>query len=193
MSIPEKYKNIINSYLKFFSDKELHYPKSDEFIKEYQQDKGGYIDLAKCFENKGTKGKEDDKKYYNFLNSLKDFRKYPAFEIIKKENEDARKVLNFLVDKTKCEPNQKWHLIVSYMGMSYYLFESGKRKRMNHHAITCGELIIWVAEACEVDFVEEIYNNAVKRNIGELSYQKWRKLVKKYWEKFDEIVFAKNV
>ena len=190
--------NIIDSYLKFFSDKEIHYPESDKFIKQYQQTGGGYIKLAYCMKNEGATGdtenkeNKENKEYYNYLKNMDDYHSFSAFRYMKFEDVDAMKVLDISVDKTNGEPTQKWHLIVSYFGMLPFLFEKGYRERMNYKSITCPELIIWLAEACNLCCVDEIYNNAEKMKKGEISTKEWKNYARYYWEKFDEIVFAKN-
>ena len=44
----------IDDYIKFFKDKPLNPQRTNEFVKEYQQEKGGYISFASAIE-KGDK------------------------------------------------------------------------------------------------------------------------------------------
>ncbi len=94
----------------FLSEKNAHYPLSDEFIERYQQASGGYIDLAK-------------------------------------------KTAGMIVDKTKHEPNQKWHFFDSWLYPSIedgsLTWEESAKSRV-YSKLLCPELLLWIYEASGV-------------------------------------------
>lgn len=85
-----------------------HYEISDEFIRKYQQNRGGYIDYANR--------------------------------------------IGHLVDKECAEPNQRWHLFDSYLMRKFVDGELSLDDDANKvWRIMCPELLLWIAEASNVD------------------------------------------
>lgn len=189
----EKNMRIIDSYLKYFSNRKIHYPKSDEFIKKYRQPGDGYIDVANCMNNEGISHDKECSDFYRYLLALNDYHKFSAFKYMNDNEVDEMKVFDVSTDKTICEPNQKFHLIVAYLGIWLYWIEvCDKKTQMNYKNISCPELLLWIAEGCAVDLVYEIYDNAVKYKEELITYDEWRNKAKQYWKRFDEIVLAHN-
>ena len=188
----DKQREKIDRYLQFLSDKRIHYPKSDDFIKKYQQSGRGYITLAYCMINKGESKDKDCQNYYEYLNSLDDYHKFSAFKYMDEADVNAMKVFDVFVDKKVCEPNQKWHWIVSYLGMwIYWIDECNKDSNMNPQGLTCPELILWLAEACDADFVDEIFDNAIKWKKNEITYHEWKNYAQVYMNRLEDLIINK--
>lgn len=54
------------------------------------------------------------------------------------------KKIGLEVDYKKAEPNQKWHLLESYI-------PEKQESNLYNHLIICPELLLWMAEAAEID------------------------------------------
>jgi len=112
---------------------------TEEFMENYRQKDGGYIELAKAF---------------MFYRALKETQ---LLEELKKlgVNIEELNVFNPGFDEDQSEPNQEWHLFISYY--AYKIWESGlnwddtvefwdKGK-----GLKCPELLLWLAEAAGCD------------------------------------------
>ena len=113
----EKNIDIIKAYMAFFKDKSDKSDLVETFVKDHRQKDGGYIELAKAFE------------FYNYLNDNKD-------EI---EEQTGLKIYDIL-HPTKT-PNQKWHLLISYLGMLQF-----EEKNPSFERVICPELWLWILE-----------------------------------------------
>lgn len=116
--------------IEYFKSCKEHYPKSDDFVKKYQQDKdkapkdyNGYI-----------------KKAYN---------------------------LGMEINAEKAEPNQKWHLLISYYQINKIdindkaydnnvtIWSMGNKETgKGGSGLKCPELLLWIAEAAGCDITE---------------------------------------
>lgn len=96
----------------YIADKDEHYFHTDDFVKDYQQSSGGYIDNAKK--------------------------------------------AGILIDKSKGEPNQKWHFFESWFYPSLIGEESAElqweesAKSRVYSKLVCPELLLWIYEATDV-------------------------------------------
>ncbi|MEE1505243.1 MAG: hypothetical protein UGF89_13500 [Acutalibacteraceae bacterium] len=192
--------DIIKAYMEFFRDKSPETPRVSTFVDEYRQHSGGYIELATDFENidiikskpedeKNTREKESEA-YYNFLTSSI-------------HNEDGKTNIERLCDLTGLSekeilhpstiPNQKWHLMISYLGMKQF-----HKKRPMLHMVSCPELWIWMFEVsgeCEIDKIEKhAVNYKLKQECDGVKYNvispcnNWKCFIKKYRKKLHKIV-----
>jgi len=97
--------------IRFYQRKAKHYGLSDDFIRKYRQERGGYIQVAKAH--------------------------------------------GICTDQPAAEPDQKWHLLKSYLGLK---IETGKIKRDDAAnfwgRLRCPELLLWMAEAAGCDIEE---------------------------------------
>ena len=83
------------------------------------------------------------------------------------------------LNKAEGEPNQKWHFLVSWLGMAWYQFNFGERKEFDPLGFICPELWLWVFEVSELfdtDTMEKLYDAAVKYRNG--NKDDWVKLKK---------------
>lgn len=161
--------DIVKAYMKFFRDKSAETSIASTFADKYCQQSGGYIELANDFENIDIiKSKLEDKKavhekeseaYYDFLTS-------------NISNQDGKTNIESLCDLTglseneilhpSTTPNQKWHLMISYLGMKQF-----HKKRPVLHMVSCPELWIWMFETsgeCEIDKIE---NHAINYKLNQ--------------------------
>lgn len=76
-----------------------------------------------------------------------------------------------LVDKSNCEPNQKWHFFESWMYQSFkdgsLTWEAEAKSRV-YTKLLCPELLLWIYEACGVNstLVSNAYDVAVQGKIA---------------------------
>lgn len=120
-------KSATEMYMEFFKDKNATSELTNDFVRTYRQKSGGYIDLAEAFN------------YYNYiLDNIEKFKRITGLsedEILHPGN----------------EPNQKWHLMVSYLGRLY-----GKGYNPRFDMVTCPELWLWMFEVSDEFNDEEI-------------------------------------
>ena len=153
---------IIKAYMEFFRDKSTETSIASAFAEEYRQLSGGYIDLANDFENidiiksklesEKTVHEKESEAYYDFLTS-------------NISDEDGKTNIERLCDWTglseneilypSTTPNQKWHLMISYLGMKQFY-----KKRPMFHMISCPELWLWMFEASDEGEIYKIEKHA---------------------------------
>ena len=83
------------------------------------------------------------------------------------------------VNEAKVEPNQKWHFLVSWLGMAWYEFYDKKREKFDPLNFKCPELWLWVFEVSKLfdaNTMEKLYNAAVEYRNG--NKDDWVKLKK---------------
>lgn len=155
--------DIIKAYMQFFASKSAESVRVNEFVDKYRQNSGGYIELANDFENMEIiKAKKDEDKRIH----EKESEDYYDFLTDKRCGEDGKTNIDRLCDLTGlCEkeilhpstmPNQKWHLMVSYLGMKQF-----NKKRLMFHMVSCPELWIWMFEIFDKEKIERIEKHAV--------------------------------
>ena len=186
--------------MKFFRDKSTETSIASAFAEEYRQHSGGYIDLANDFENIDIiKSKpEDEKKIHE-----KDSEAYYDFLTSSIHNEDGKTNIEKLCDLTglsekeilypSTTPNQKWHLMISYLGMKQFY-----KKRPMFHMISCPELWIWMFEAsgeCEIDEIKKhAINYKLKQECDGFKYDgcrpcnEWKRFVKDFRNRLHKMV-----
>ena len=172
--------NNLYAYINFFKDKkEYNCNLTNAFIKNYQQEISGsgygYINLANFIEKRGEtdgKLKEEFIAYYEYLNSDNVNELENLIGMRKEEMLDVK------VNAIEGEPNQKWHLLVSYLGMTWF-----QRGRLCIHSVSCPELWIWMFETsgifkqCQLD---KIYNKAIEYREKKIGTLEWKKYIKEY-------------
>ncbi len=182
-----------NDLIRFYSNKDPKPHYTTEFIKEHQQPGGGYINFAKVFQTQGKfvgePGQNDNYEKINELIKQGELNKVFAFEKL-----DTDFITNIKVDKTIGEPNQKWHLLVSYFGQTE--LEGGKAKAdLFKKSITCPELWLWLIEVakddeilCEYD-IEVVYNQGLNYRARKITRKDWSDFLDSYRDKVKEIIF----
>ena len=173
----------INAYIKFFKNKPATGFKHTELLmQEYLQkvnsDGYGYINLALCLEEETDNYlKEKFKSYYNFLNSE------DVVILMDKTGMSKEEILNVSTKNDRKGLTQKWHLLISYLCMSWYLGDSIKPS-----FISCPELLMWMVESSglfnEAD-IKAFYQAAVSYRNKEISYHDWREFKNEYYTKIN--------
>lgn len=198
---------IIESYLKYYSNRMCdECERTNRLIEHYQQEISsngyGYINLAKFIEMGGSVNGleliEEAKKYYYFLAELEEKGRLHEFEAFKYLNDEMFEQLSPLkikVEPENHEPNQKWHLIVSYLGLNIFL-----NCRTSIHSVSCPELWMWMFEASDNVFDEEelddIYNKAIEYRTNTISVNDWKSFLKPYRQKLHSVIlnyYNKNI
>ncbi len=188
---------ITESYLKYYSDKSCDgCNRTNNLIKDYQQELSsndyGYINLAKFIETKGTTDclREGFKPYYYYLSELEKNGKLHEFEAFKYLNNESLQQLSPLkvkVNSKEYEPNQKWHLIVSYLGMNVFL-----KCRTSIHSVICPELWMWMFETSDDIFnekeLDDIYNKAIEFKLGKIDKNEWKDYIKPYRQRLHSAI-----
>jgi hypothetical protein len=175
----------MDDYIKFFKNKPLTGIYTDKFIKEYQQSGGGYISFARAIaERDPQKCDGGQREYCNYLLGMKD-KKEAAQKIAELLGIDPRTVeemnpLEVTVNREQGEPNQKWHLFLSWFGWKKYI-----KKEPAIDRASCPELWLWMFESSGVfdeEEVKELYEKAV-------AYKKasseWNGVLKAYRQKLE--------
>ena len=182
----------MDDYIKFFKDKPLKGKYTDGFIKEYQQSEGGYISFARAIAERDSKKCESgQREYCSYLLGMKE-KKGAVQKIAELLGIDLRTVeemnpLEVTVNQEQGEPNQKWHLFLSWFGWKKF-----ENKEPAIAQASCPELWLWMVEASGVFNEEELknlYEKAVvykkaadyKKALGE-----WKKILKEYRIKLEE-------
>lgn len=184
-----------HTMIEFYSAKVAKPILTTQFVKKHRQGSGGYIDFAKVFSNKGNFKSRDPKHKlnYDYIKKCVDAGEVStikAFEYV-----DEGFIMSVSVDKKQGEPNQKWHLLVSFYGQS----EIGKEDAIiSTGAISCPELWLWMFEVA-VDGVnittkdiEELYKQMVKHKEsvrGQWKNNKWwKENSEKYCAKLEKVI-----
>lgn len=167
-------------------------------IEHYQQEISsngyGYINLAKFIEMGGSVNGleliEEAKKYYYFLVELEkkvDYMNSEAFQYLNDKMFEQLSPLKIKVEPKNHEPNQKWHLIVSYLGLNIFL-----NCRTNIHSVSCRELWMWMFEASDNVFdekeLDDIYNKAIEYRTNTISVNDWKSFFKPYRQKLHSVI-----
>ncbi len=190
---------ITESYLIYYSNKTCDgCDRTKNLIKDYQQELSsngyGYINLAKFIETEGGTDclKEDYKPYYYFLRELELNDKLHEFEAFKYLNDESLQQLLPLkvkVNSEEYEPNQKWHLIVSYLGMNVFL-----KCRTSIHSVICPELWMWMFETSDDIFnekeLDDIYNKAIEFKLRKIDKNEWKEFIKPYRQKLHSVILG---
>lgn len=186
--------------MEFFREKIPETSRASEFVEKYRQLSGGYIDLANDFENidiiksklesEKTVHEKESEAYYDFLTS-------------NISDEDRKTNIERLCDWTDLSeneilhpsttPNQKWHLMISYLGMKQF-----HKKRPMLHMVSCPELWIWMFEAsgeCEIDEIKKhAINYKLKQECDGFKYDgcrpcnEWKRFVKDFRNRLHKMV-----
>ena len=197
--------DITKAYMAFFRDKSTETSRASTFAEEYRQDSGGYIELATDFENIDIiKSKpEDEKKIHE-----KDSEAYYDFLTSSIHNEDGKTNIEKLCDLTglsekeilhpSTTPNQKWHLMISYLGMKQFY-----KKRPMFHMISCPELWLWMFEASDEGEIYKIEKHAIsyklKQECDDVNYgiiyacNTWKSFIEVYRKKLHKIVIDEYI
>ena len=156
--------DIIEAYMKFFKDKADETDLVKSFVKDYRQKQGGYIKCANDFINLNNNKNitnDDNRKYYEYLKDQTTLSGGKTnIEILsEKTSISPDNILN-----PTNEPNQKWHLLISYLGMK---LSQGKQPCFG--LVSCPELWLWMFDASG-EFskreLSEIYNRAIDYKNG---------------------------
>ncbi len=146
--------------------------------------KGGYIDLAVAFE------------FYNYLSENEDIIKQKTGIDIKQE-----------ILHPTTSPNQKWHLMISYLCGIMFEMKTNEKRRMNIAGIFCPELCLWMLETSEIfkndgDVLLSIKEHAInyknKRDFEGYNYSstkgssaEWKRFIKPYMDKLHKAIMKK--
>ncbi|MCR5720462.1 MAG: hypothetical protein K6F84_07840 [Lachnospiraceae bacterium] len=183
----------MDDYIKFFKDKpSKKNPETDKFINTYQQKSGLYISLANAvMKNDSTKC---DSRQREYCEKLLGWKKEEAKEKLAqllglKENELTEvEPLVIKIEKEQAEPNQKWHLFVSWFGWKK---SEGKEPRIS--SAPCPELWLWMFEASGLfsdDEINEIFTAAKEYREAQNRFndarKKWNKVKNKYRIRLEE-------
>lgn len=138
----QKYnKKSMDDYIRFFKDKKAKTPKTDDFIKGYQQKSTGYILFAKAItKNKRELCDKNQREYFDKLTNM-DNTEIASLLGVDKNVVEELNPLKIILDKEKAEPNQKWHLFISWFGWKKY-----ENKKPTIASTTCPELWLWMFE-----------------------------------------------
>ena len=186
----------IEKYLKYYSSKSTEDCKrTNDLIRKYQQKTSngyGYISLAKSIQEGGDtkfiKGWEEGIRYCAFLFELEKNNKLREFEAFKYLDDKAFQKLsplNVRVNAEELEPNQKWHLIVSYLGSKIF---SGTTPSVSR--VSCPELWMWMFETADnvftSDELDEIYKKAVEYREKKIDSNQWSDYTKPFKTRLEE-------
>ena len=166
--------------IKFFNKKEMHYPLSDQYIRFYSIENQDYMKLADSIQSYQDVIKDDDSAFADYLLHLS--YKDILNSTVLKHIDLYRLPIVSGIEKECVEPNQKWHLLISWYlykefvekhqisdeNNFYYKgkiisttvtpnnnFESDKDAINLDGRIRCQELLIWMAEASGIELTED--------------------------------------
>ena len=181
---------VLFAYINFFKCTQGNEGKyTNRFVKLHQQkidnrNGYGYTNLASYIETNGKqeiKLSRDLRVYYENLTNPRFILELEKITGMAKED-----VLGVKVDPNIGEPSQKWHLLISYLGMAWF---QGKTPRI--HMVSCPELWLWMFEASEIfadDELKKVYEYAVGYKTNKITREEWRDFLKEYRLKLHEIV-----
>jgi hypothetical protein len=179
----------IQAYINYFKSKKTdNCQYTNNFIQNYQQEISkngyGYINLADYINYQGkthTKLNKNSRDYYEFLINSKDISNLE--ELIGMPRED---ILNVSIDAKNGKPNQKWHLLVSYLGMAWF-----QDKKVRIGSVICPELWLWMFESSGIftkDELKYVYNKAIEYKTKKIACSDWKKHVTHFRKKLDNAV-----
>lgn len=182
----------------FYSDKEAYPPYTTKFIKSYRQKNEGYIDFAKMFqmneiphENKKTEIMISNYQKIIKLKQQNNLHLIPSFRTLEIEF-----ITDVCTDQENGNPNQKWHLMVSYFGQTYLEEKTGN---IFNRTITCPELWLWLIETAKDDkeisdeMIDDVYQTAIKyKTDNSFSREKWKCFLDPYKSRVKKIIFDRK-
>ncbi|MDD3186149.1 MAG: hypothetical protein PHT76_12695 [Anaerostipes sp.] len=188
---------ITDAYLRYYSNRNFDdCEKTNEFIKKYQQELSssgyGYINFASYIqhEGKGIKLKSEFIQYYLFLVDLKRSNSINQFEAFIYIEDNEYDPLNIVVDAEKHQPDQSWHIIVSYLGFNVF---AGVKTQI--HSVSCPEFWLGMIESVnnEKNFIKKeefgyLLQCAIDYKRGVISCSEWKNTLKPYRQKLHGIV-----
>ncbi len=166
-----------------------------KFINNYQQGDDGYITFASIFSAKGkiqrtnkTSNLLDNYKRINILLSNNTYQEISPFCKLTKTF-----ISDVSINKNIGEPNQKWHLLVSFYGQNAV---EGTLSKSNifKKSITCPELWLWMLEAAiddsniTKDDVKALYTQACKYKNKLITKKEWQAFFSSYWSKLIDAI-----
>ena len=170
----------------YFINKEAKPPITNEYMKTgYGQKEGdyiGYIDFAKVCSSQGEYISKDEQHYKNYevLKNCLEKNSFEEYELSYLREMNDISILDLNLDD-KCEPNQKWHFLVSFFAQIMIEIKDGRYENKKYKSVyqtidkflndeykrnlcTSLQLRLWMAEVVGLD-VQEI-GDAIKNNAG---------------------------